>query len=118
MQRNIGFSLIGYHFLISPEGEIFGGRTFLEEGAHTKHYNSSLGIALIGNFEEEELEQKQIKTLFYLMRYLSENFFLKRYTFHFILSKRTVCGKKIYEKLIKKEKGSKKFFYFPYDFFL
>jgi hypothetical protein len=41
---------IAYHYLILPNGEIVSGRPERCEGAHTRGYNSYLGIALVGNF--------------------------------------------------------------------
>lgn len=46
------FDDIGYNFLVGSEGSIFTGRGFDKIGSHTKGYNSrTLGIALIGSFE-------------------------------------------------------------------
>lgn len=115
MHRERGFLLIGYHFIIGVDGKIFEGRKIGEEGAHTKRFNHSLGIALIGNFEEENIEIKQIESLLNLMNFLDNHFLINKFTFHFILNENTLCGRKIYEKIIKNK--NKKFFNFPEDLF-
>uniref|UniRef100_A0A1B6DNH7 Peptidoglycan-recognition protein n=1 Tax=Clastoptera arizonana TaxID=38151 RepID=A0A1B6DNH7_9HEMI len=48
-----GWNDIGYNFLISPNGDVYEGRGWNVVGAHAFGYNSkSVGICLIGNFEE------------------------------------------------------------------
>lgn len=48
------FYNIGYHYIILPNGEIVKGRPEKCKGAHTKGYNSYLGICLIGDFSETD----------------------------------------------------------------
>lgn len=49
-----GWSGIGYHYVIHKDGVIERGRPRETVGAHAYHYNkTSLGIVLVGNFEEE-----------------------------------------------------------------
>jgi len=46
-----GFNDIGYHFLISREGEVATGRDLGVAGAHTKGHNAnSIGISLEGGY--------------------------------------------------------------------
>jgi len=108
-----GFLLIGYHFIIAPDGKIFEGRKIGEEGAHTKRFNSSVGISLIGNFEKEEIGKNQIISLLNLLKFLYEKFHIKKFSFHFLFNKNTVCGKKIFEKIIRNK--DKKIFTYPDD---
>jgi hypothetical protein len=79
-----GFTDIGYHFLISPDGEIFEGRRARkygkgelhtgEDGAgnaiiggHTKGRNAgSCGVALIGNFMKTAPSSAAIESLIHL----------------------------------------------------
>ncbi|MDP9464257.1 MAG: N-acetylmuramoyl-L-alanine amidase [Actinomycetota bacterium] len=81
---NRGFTDIGYHFLISPDGQIFEGRRARrygkgelhtgEDGAgnaiiggHTKGRNAgSCGIALIGNFMKSAPSVAAIESLIHL----------------------------------------------------
>jgi len=44
-----GFSNIGYHLIIQPDGEVCNGRALNVTGAHVKDENKdNLGIALVG----------------------------------------------------------------------
>ena len=55
---------IGYHYLIDKKGKIHVGRSEKFIGAHVfGHNKNSIGICLIGNFDEEKPTKKQIKTL-------------------------------------------------------
>lgn len=44
---------VGYHYVIYPDGRIEQGRPERLEGAHARHYNQYLGIALAGNFSPQ-----------------------------------------------------------------
>lgn len=58
------FGDIGYNFIIGSEGSIFTGRDFDKVGAHTKGYNSkTLGIALIGSFQEKNPGDVELNAL-------------------------------------------------------
>lgn len=44
-----GFSDIGYHFVVQPDGRVDTGRSMYEVGAHVEGHNTSnIGIALVG----------------------------------------------------------------------
>jgi hypothetical protein len=59
-----GFADIGYHYLIDQNGSLYEGRAIDVRGAHTLGYNyGSIGICLIGNFEEIQPAQPQIEML-------------------------------------------------------
>lgn len=63
-QEEFGFADIGYQYLIDERGQIIEGRALDVRGAHTFDYNfGSLGICLIGNFEEIEPTPVQLHTL-------------------------------------------------------
>lgn len=63
-----GWSGIGYHFVILPDGTIERGRPWEEVGAHCKGHNrSSIGTCLIG---KTEFTAKQMKSLSELDFYL------------------------------------------------
>ncbi len=58
-----GWSDIGYHFVIMPDGRCAEGRPINRPGAHCKvgHRNSSgIGICLVGNFSETEVPEVQL----------------------------------------------------------
>ncbi len=52
MHRERGWSGMGYHLLINPDGTAQVGDRWINQrdGAHTRAYNYFFGIALIGNF--------------------------------------------------------------------
>lgn len=55
---------IGYHWLIDKRGKLHQGRLEKFIGAHVYGHNkNSIGICLIGNFDEESPTKKQIQTL-------------------------------------------------------
>ncbi|XP_066247206.1 peptidoglycan-recognition protein 2-like [Euwallacea similis] len=55
---------IGYNFLIGGEGTIFEGRGWGITGAHAKGWNNrSIGICLIGNFQEKSPPSSQLLAL-------------------------------------------------------
>jgi hypothetical protein len=59
-----GFADIGYHFLVNEKGQLFEGRSLKVRGAHTFGANySSVGVCLIGNFEEIQPSPAQLDTL-------------------------------------------------------
>ena len=58
--KTCGWSDIGYHLLVGPEGAIWLGRPIDREGAHAKGQNGdSIGISMIGDFDDEKLGEKQ-----------------------------------------------------------
>ena len=77
------FSSIGYHFLISKSGKIYLSRELKYAGAHTYLYNkNSIGIAFLGNYDKEELTQKQILALENLIYNLKKKYPIKRILGH------------------------------------
>jgi hypothetical protein len=69
--KNLGWSDVGYNFLVDRFGTIWqgraGGSQLAVRGAHTLGFNStSTGIAVIGNFEEVEPHRQVIKALVHL----------------------------------------------------
>ncbi|MBO4488111.1 MAG: N-acetylmuramoyl-L-alanine amidase [Bacteroidales bacterium] len=55
-----GWAGIGYHYFIAKDGEVYEGRPRNTVGAHTLDHNSdSIGICFEGNFDEEEMTEKQ-----------------------------------------------------------
>jgi len=70
MERR-GFADVAYHFLIDSDGVIFEGREIHIRGAHVQGFNTgSVGIVLLGNFNETEPTQAQIESLEGLVDYL------------------------------------------------
>jgi len=66
-----GFADVAYHFLIDADGTISEGREINIRGAHVQGFNTgSVGIVLIGNFNETEPALAQIDSLEKLVDYL------------------------------------------------
>lgn len=59
-----GWDDIGYNWLIDPNGVIYEGRADNFQGAHFCGMNpNTMGICVIGNFEDEEPSEKAMKSL-------------------------------------------------------
>lgn len=70
---NNGWSGIGYHFYIRTDGSIYRGRPVDKVGAHSEDNNSySIGICFEGNFEKENMTEKQIASGKWLIAHIEE----------------------------------------------
>lgn len=57
---NKGWAGIGYHYVIDENGEVFEGRPRNSIGAHTYGHNcDSIGVCFIGDFNKQEISEKQ-----------------------------------------------------------
>jgi len=66
-----GFADVAYHFLIDADGLIYEGREINIRGAHVQAFNTgSVGIVLLGNFDEEQPTNAQFNSLRALVDYL------------------------------------------------
>ena len=66
-----GFSDVAYHFLIAADGMIYEGREINIRGAHVQGFNTgSVGIVLLGNFNDEQPTKSQLASLRALVDYL------------------------------------------------
>ena len=66
-----GFADIAYHFLIDADGTIYEGRKLDIRGAHVQGFNTgSVGIVLLGNFNEQQPSEAQLISLRGLVDYL------------------------------------------------
>lgn len=106
---------IGYHYLIAPDGTIFegrkGGRSVI--GGHAQPVNkTTIGIAVIGNYQEDEPSEAVLASIIKLSRALSveygiepdKKFIYKRKAYESIMghsdNDHTLCpGKYLYDKL-------------------
>jgi peptidoglycan recognition protein LC len=60
---------IGYNFLVGGDGDVYEGRGWDKQGAHTKGYNSgSIGIAYIGTFNKKLPSERQLGAGFLIMK--------------------------------------------------
>ena len=73
----LGWSGIGYHYVIRKDGTIEEGRPEWAVGAHAQGCNwNSVGIHVCGNFEFAEPTQAQIESTAYLVGYLCDKYCL------------------------------------------
>ncbi|XP_069500703.1 peptidoglycan recognition protein 1-like isoform X3 [Ambystoma mexicanum] len=60
---------IGYSFLISEDGNLYEGRGWDTEGAHTLHYNKdSYGVCFLGSFTDETPRSAALQKVEILIR--------------------------------------------------
>lgn len=75
--NNRGWGDVGYHYLIDDDGKIYEGKSGgpMVVGGHAYCNNiGTIGIAMLGNFEEEEPTQEQVHALQWLLDDLSETY--------------------------------------------
>jgi N-acetylmuramoyl-L-alanine amidase len=64
-----GFRAVGYSFVIMPGGRTYEGRGWGMLGAHTLRRNgNSYGIALVGNFDEDQPTPEALSACLALIR--------------------------------------------------
>ncbi len=86
--NNRGWGDVGYHYLIDEDGVIYEGRTGGEGvvGGHVYCGNvGTVGIALLGNFEEEQPTLSQIQSLQWMLDHLAKTYGIdpaKNATYH------------------------------------
>lgn len=62
-----GYSDMGYHFVIGPEGTIYEGRPVGKIGAHSPPNTGRIGICLAGNFESDTPTPASLEALTQLL---------------------------------------------------
>jgi LysM repeat protein len=74
-QKKRKWADIAYHYLISKDGEIFEGRLLSNLGAHVKNHNTgNIGIALLGDFNRDQVPDLQKEALTTLIKALQERY--------------------------------------------
>lgn len=76
-QDSRGWADIAYHYLIDRSGRIWEGRDIAVQGAHAGNSTlnqGNVGIAVLGNFEEQQLNDGQRRALFTLLDHLRGRF--------------------------------------------
>jgi hypothetical protein len=91
--RVLGFADIGYHFLIDAAGRLFEGRSLTVRGAHTRGHNTgTVGVALLGHFEQGDPTVAQQATLTSLLYSLRDTYQISHLAGHRdFLPTETVC---------------------------
>ena len=70
-----GWSDIGYHFLVGPDGKLYEGRPATAVGAHSPPNTGKVGVCVIGDFENHELPtDAQRATLVKILAYLAGHY--------------------------------------------
>lgn len=84
------WSGIGYHYVITPKGELENGRPEYWSGAHARGHNkNSIGICLIGT---DEYNQDQWSVLKKLLTKLSAKYINAKIIGHNEISRKTCPG--------------------------
>ena len=78
-----GYADIGYHFVIDAAGQIYEGRSLLVRGAHTGGHNTgTVGVCLLGNFEDGAPPAAQAASAQSLARALKDQYALTHLAGH------------------------------------
>jgi len=75
--NNRGWGDVGYHYLIDEKGQIYEGKSGGDYvvGGHVYCGNvGTVGVAMMGNFEEEKPTQKQMQSLMWLLDDLAKHY--------------------------------------------
>jgi N-acetyl-anhydromuramyl-L-alanine amidase AmpD len=74
---NLGWSAVGYHFLIENSGRVVAGRSLHLPGAHCRAAGMNfrgIGLALIGNFDRRKPAVTQVTSLADLLIDLQQSY--------------------------------------------
>ncbi|MDK2822893.1 MAG: N-acetylmuramoyl-L-alanine amidase [Clostridia bacterium] len=72
-----GWSDIGYHYVVLPDGQVQGGRPLDRIGAHAragKRNLTAIGICLIGNFQYDSVSPPQLMGTMQLVKKLQKEY--------------------------------------------
>jgi hypothetical protein len=75
-----GWNGIGYHVVITADGKTVYTERYLEKrrGAHCKDHNDTMGICVVGNFNERSPTQEQLRQLKIVLSGVSGNIYTHR----------------------------------------
>lgn len=86
---------IGYHAVITGDGDVTKTREFTEMGAHDRPNDGKIGLALTGNFETEKPSETQLNTLTLLLDKLKVKYNIEdKNIFNHRDTSSTLCGGK------------------------
>ena len=89
-----GWAGIAYHFYVDKLGGITKGRELDWAGGHTSgHHFDSVGVCFEGNFETDEMSEKQLNAGAQLLRYLRETYPQAQVVTHGMLNETACPGK-------------------------
>jgi len=83
---------IGYHYGIAKDGVIYEGRDIRVRGVNVARYNTgTIGVVVMGNFEEEQPLLVQLDALQSLVNWLASTYALTHLAGHREFNPETVC---------------------------
>jgi hypothetical protein len=93
-----GWADIGYHFCVGKSGAVYEGRSVQVRGTHTEGHNTgTLGICLLGNFEEEAPIPAQLNSAQEMLNWLALRLRITHLAGHRDFNTITQCpGKNLY----------------------
>ncbi|NPV66366.1 MAG: N-acetylmuramoyl-L-alanine amidase [Anaerolineae bacterium] len=87
-----GWADVAYHFFVGREGMIYAGRPLDVRGTHVAGYNTgSVGVCLLGNFEETEPTVSQLANTLLLVQWLAAILGLTHLAGHSEFNPETEC---------------------------
>ena len=87
-----GWADIGYHYLVGKDGTIYAGRDLAVRGTHVEHFNTgSVGVVLLGNFEEDFPTVIQLESTRRLINWLAASLELTHLAGHNDFNDTTKC---------------------------
>ncbi len=88
-----GFADIAYHFVVAAGGQLYEGRVIGVRGAHVRAANTgTVGLVLLGNFEEHRPTTAQIIALHHLVGDLAARYTaITHLAAHYEFNRETVC---------------------------
>tara|TARA_R110000824_G_scaffold174338_1_gene352419 strand:+ start:7038 stop:7457 length:420 start_codon:yes stop_codon:yes gene_type:complete len=105
-QRYKGRDGIGYHYVILSDGKVKRTRHPNKTGEHCKDNDvGSIGVCVVGNFELENMSDKQEVSLFDLLNKLVTNHKLEWfdvYTHKELASNTMCCGESLHKAVMRK----------------
>lgn len=108
-----GWTDIGYHFLIGPDGKIYRGRPENAVGSHCVPNSNKIGICCIGDYDPDKdpLPAKLYASLQKLLPYVASKYKISKSRLygHRDFSSKTCPGETVYQKLPELKKLMVKF---------
>merc|ERR1719394_90630 len=82
--NSLGWSDVGYNFLIGEDGYIYEGRGFYRQGAHCSNWNSiTLGFSVMGDFSYKLPNKKALDAVDILLNHMEEKGYVNSRCYEF-----------------------------------
>lgn len=112
LTRQPAYGDIGYHFLVDRRGVVWEGRPIAWQGAHAGRTNNpgNIGIAMMGNFEQQRPAPAQLSSLARLIRDLHQRYPAtvgKVYTHRELPNTSTICPGRFLQPLVDQQRRSR-----------